>query len=219
MLNSLSTEKENMYYALLSGLVLIGCSTDSGPEIETMVFPEAKTLSVPWFHQLDIPEVGWAACSSATSAMVLAYHGFIYSDQQSMVAAAEVIFSATSDPERGLLARDGLAGFLMEEWALTTVDFTYAPLAELYDIIRTEISADRPLILGTRSINSYGHYMVITGYEGNHYEDASIILNDPYGLWEAHDQWCSDCLGKGVAQDFTAFLANENTDGIFILLP
>lgn len=195
---------------------LIGCSDSPSTEIE---FPEAKSFSVPWFHQLDIPEVGWAACSSASSAMVLAYHDYIDSDQQSMVAAAETIFSSTSDPESGLLGRDGLADFIVEEWGFSSVNFEYAPLPELYDLVRGEITADRPLILGTRSINSYGHYMVITGYDGNDFQDATITLNDPYGLWLEHDDWCATCSGTGVVQDFTTFAANEDTDGVFILRP
>ena len=189
-------------------LPLIGCTN----------FPESRSVSVPWFHQLDIPEIGWAACSSAASAMVLGYHGYIEDDSQSMILAAETIFAATSDPERGLLSRDGLAEFLVDEWGYTSVHFEYDTPAALYDLVRIELNEARPLILGTRSINSYGHYMVVTGYDGHRYDNASVLLNDPYGRWIGHDDWCATCSGKGVSQDFLTFAGND-TDGMFVLIP
>ena len=150
--------------------------------------------------------------------MVLAYHGYIEDDSQSMISAAETIFSATSAPERGLLGREGLAEFLAEEWDMSHVYFAYADPSELYDLLRFELNEGRPLILGTRSINSYGHYMVVTGYQGFWYRDASLFLNDPYGRWNGHDDWCATCPGKGVKQDFTTF-AGADSDGLFVLIP
>ena len=182
-------------------------------------FPESSSISVPWFHQLDIPDVGWAACSSASAAMVLAYHGYIPNDNQSMVLAAQDLFASTSDPQLGLLSRDGMASVLIEEWGVSQAAFVYAHPSELYGLIQKEIIAERPLILGTRSINSYGHYMVVTGYMGHDYEEASILLNDPYGLWKQHDDWCAECSGQAVPQKFSTFLANQERDGIFIIQP
>jgi hypothetical protein len=136
-----------------------------------------NTIEVPWFHQLDIPDIGWAACSSASAAMVLAYHNIIELDNQSLIQAAQTTFSATSDPELGLLGRDIMAQFLMAEWGLSNVSFEYSSQELLYEIVRYEIDQNRPLILGTRSINSYGHYVVVTGYDGDDFSTASITIN------------------------------------------
>ena len=85
-----------------------------------------------------------------------------------------------------------------------------------YYLIQNEINNGRPLVLGTRSINSYGHYVVVTGYEGMDYLDAKIYINDPYGLWIGFDTWCSDCSGNQVKQDFTTF-TNKMSDGVFVI--
>ena len=61
--------------------------------------------------------------------------------------------------------------------------------------------------------------MVVSGYAGDDYQNATIQLNDPYGLWLSHDDWCATCSDQSVWQDFTTFAADTKTDGFFVLVP
>ncbi|MBU0676652.1 MAG: C39 family peptidase [Verrucomicrobia bacterium] len=179
---------------------------------------EEVELDVPYLNQNDIPDIGWAACSSTSTAMVLAYHGKISSSQSSMIAAAEDVFSETANTSVGLRSRDILADYLVDEWGFRQVYFDDSGWEDLYSRIKIEIASGRPLILGSRSINSAGHYMVVAGYEGFEYEDADLILNDPNGVWESYNSWDTDASGKGVHVDYTDFTARSD-DGVFVIWP
>lgn len=175
-------------------------------------------LQVPYLDQLDIPQIGEAACASASTAMVLAYHRKIGQSQQDMVAAAVSVFAATSTTQQGLLSRDRLAQHLRDVWRFSSVRFDASYWDVLYQTIRSEIQAGRPLILGSRSMTSAGHYLVVTGYEGDDYRTARLIVNDPYGQWLGFNRYSTSISGQGLRYDFTD-ITKLSTDGVFVIVP
>lgn len=175
-------------------------------------------LSVPYLDQLDIPNIGEAACASASSAMILAYYGKVANTQQAMINAAETVFSATSSTSYGLLGRDKLAAHLTDVWGFSSVHFDSSYWDVLYETIKNEINNGRPMILGSRTMTSYGHYIVVIGYEGDDYETAKLIVNDPYGHWYGVDNYNSDQTGKGLKYDFKN-ITMKSSDGVFVIIP
>jgi subtilisin-like proprotein convertase family protein/uncharacterized protein YvpB len=176
-------------------------------------------LTVPYLDQLDIPIIGEAACASASSAMILAYHGKIGSSQLEMISAAENVFDATSNVDQGLLGRYFLEQHLEQEWNFSSVNFDNSYWNTLYEKIKNEINNERPLILGSRSMTSYGHYIVVIGYEGDNYETGKLIVNDPYGHWNGSiDDYSTSESGAGLLYDFTD-ITSDATDGVFVIIP
>ena len=176
-------------------------------------------MTVPYLDQLDIPIIGEAACASASSAMILAYHGKIGSSQLEMISAAENVFDATSNVDQGLLGRYFLEQHLEQEWNFSSVNFDNSYWNTLYEKIKNEINNERPLILGSRSMTSYGHYIVVIGYEGDNYETGKLIVNDPYGHWNGSiDDYSTSESGAGLLYDFTD-ITSDATDGVFVIIP
>jgi len=178
----------------------------------------SANLDVPYLDQMDIPEIGDAACASASAAMILAYHRKIENTQDAMIDAAETVFDATSTYESGLLSRDYLEEHLEDYWGFSSVEFDDSQWDDLYEIIKDEIRDKRPLILGSRSMTSAGHYIVVTGYEGNDYQDGKVIVNDPYGHWYGYNNYSTSESGKGLKYDFTD-ITSSSSDGVFVIIP
>ncbi|RLC13083.1 MAG: hypothetical protein DRI57_16925 [Deltaproteobacteria bacterium] len=175
-------------------------------------------LDVPYLDQLDIPDIGYAACASASSAMILAYHGKIGNTQQAMTDAAKTVFSATSSLDSGLLGRDRLSDHLEQVWGFSSVSFDDSYWDVLYETIKNEIGNRHPMIMGSRSMTSAGHYIVVTGYEGDDYETGKVIVNDPYGRWNSFDNYSTSVSGAGLKYDFTD-ITSSYSDGVFVVIP
>lgn len=135
-----------------------------------------------------------------------------------MIDAAETIFSQTSSVDKGLLGRTGLANHLEDEWNFSSVNFDSSGWSDLYKKIQEEIKAGRPLILGSRSMTSAGHYMVVTGYDGNDYNSAELIINDPYGKWLGWNSYDTAQSGKALRYDYKA-ITSQLSDGVFVIVP
>jgi hypothetical protein len=195
----------------------------SGRRITKTILPSWNSVSymaldVPYLDQLDIPDIGLSACSSASAAMVLAYHGKIQRTTQNMMDAAISIFGRTAGPY-GLEGRDGMTAELTGNWGFSSADFDQSYQPQLYETIKAEIRAGRPMILGTRSATSAGHYLVVIGYDGNDYSTGKVVVNDPNGEWKGYmDGYNTDLSGKHVKYDFTDLTA-QLTDGVFIIRP
>lgn len=82
----------------------------------------------------------------------------------------------------------------------------------------TEKRAGRPLILGSHALTSYGHYVVITGFNGTDYRTAKIIVNDPNGRWNGKIDDYTRANGKGLEYSLVA-VANSTVRGVFVLRP
>lgn len=134
-----------------------------------------------------------------------------------MVEAAQEAFEATATMDDGLLSRGGLTDYLVDDWGFSSAAFDDSGYEGLYNVIRSEIDQGRPLILGSRSM-SEGHYIVVTGYEGDDYDTASLIVNHPYGEWHSWNYWTTSVSGEGLYYDFTAITADPG-DGVFIIVP
>jgi hypothetical protein len=174
----------------------------------------------PYLNQNHIPEIGWAACSSACAAMVLAYDGKIPDDKASMIDAAVTVFWATANLQVGLLDSTHYINHLKQHWGYTNVEWYDSDQETLFDLMLAQLKLGRPVILGTKgSINPAGHYVVVLGVDGLNYKTANIIIDDPYGDWVSYNKWIKgDTAGKGVKQRFTTF-TSAKAAGIFILTP
>jgi hypothetical protein len=63
-----------------------------------------------------------------------------------------------------------------------------------------------------------GHYMVVTGYDGNDYRTAELIINDPYGEWLGLNRYNKAKSGKALRYDYTDITSKES-DGVFVIVP
>ncbi|KPA10594.1 conserved hypothetical protein, secreted [Candidatus Magnetomorum sp. HK-1] len=208
---------------LVPGAVASKYCDTSGRRFIKTVFPNEQSassisLNVPYLDQLDIPNIGNAACASASSAMVLAYHGKIQRTRHAMIMAATTIFDATSSTNLGLKGRSGLSNHLVDVWDFSSVYFEHPNCPDLYEIIKEQIRNGRPMILGSKSMTSYGHYIVVIGYDGDNYGSAKLIVNDPNGQWNGYDSYSTNDSGKALKYDFTD-ITSQYTDGVFIISP
>jgi hypothetical protein len=172
----------------------------------------------PYLNQNHIPKIGWAACSSASAAMVLAYDGMIPDDQASMIDAAQTIFAATANLQFGLLGAPGYIKHLVQHWGYSNVEWHDPNQKQLFDLMLAQLDKGRPVILGTKpgGINDAGHYVVVLDVDSRNYKVANIIIADPNGLWLGYNHWDTEANGLGVAQSFMTFTAAPAA-GIFIL--
>jgi len=104
------------------------------------------------------------------------------------------------------------------KWNFSSARFDDSTWEPLYETIKNEIRNGRPMILGSRSMTSRGHYIVVIGYDGNDYESGKVIVNDPYGHWYGYDNYKTSESGAGLRYDFTQ-IASETTDGVFLIRP
>jgi len=181
-------------------------------------FITSPVLTVPYLKQQSISDIGEAACASASTAMVLAYHRKISADTNSMIEAAKTVFAATSSVEKGLEGRPGLANHLKEKWGFSSVLIDTSLPESLYETIKGEIRNGRPLILGSKSISGVGHYVVIIGYEGEDYKTGQVVVNDPYGEWKGGQSYNTSASGAGLKYNFVAITA-KIPDGVFVIKP
>ncbi|SEH08545.1 C39 family peptidase [Candidatus Venteria ishoeyi] len=207
---------------LVPGAITSRYSDTSGRRLIKTITPNwndirSVNLRVPYLHQLDIPVIGEAACASASSAMVLAYHGIIPPNRHAMIQAAEIIFEDTSSFEFGLHSRPGLETHLENIWGLDNVYFDDSNWPELYELIKTQIRNGKPMVLGSRTMTA-GHYIVVTGYDGNSHDNAQLIVNDPYGYWIGVNNYDESKSGAGQRYDFTD-ITMQASDGIFVIIP
>lgn len=172
-------------------------------------------LDVPFLNQNTLPNIGFAACSSTSSVMVLAAHGKIAVDQMS--SEAPKIFAATADLNVGLKGRDGLEKHLEANYGMS-VRFDASSWAPLYALIQSEIRAGRPLVLGSRSMSSAGHYIVVVGFNGHDYNSAKLLVNDPNGAWSGWNRWSTSARGDGLEYSYKT-ITSKSSDGVFVLLP
>ncbi|MHB8090920.1 MAG: C39 family peptidase [Syntrophales bacterium] len=215
---------------VIFSVLIVGCSdseqcccsdNDKNPDKDTGAPTEQAegiALDVPYLRQLDIPVIGEAACASASTAMILAYYGKIKNDQESMIEAAETVFNATSSTTSGLNGRDILEDHLEQVWGFSSVYFNDSYWDVLYETVKSEIGSGRPLILGSRSMTSYGHYIVVIGYEGDSYQSGKVIVNDPYGRWNAYNSYSTKVSGAGLRYNFTD-ITDTLSDGVFVIIP
>ncbi len=177
-------------------------------------------LDVPYFSQYEIPVIGPSACASTSAAMILAYQAKIRADKNSMITAAQSCFAATSGPE-GLRGKDVLIDYLQGTYSLA-IGYDESSSAQIFSAIQTEIRAGRPVILGSRAFSSAGHYIVVTGFNGNDYRTATIIANDPNGRWRGcgGGTYCYDTgsYAKGVEYNFSVIMSSSPRK-IFTLRP
>lgn len=172
-------------------------------------------LDVPYLNQNTLAGIGFAACSSTSSVMVLAAHGKIKINELS--TKAQEIFAATANTSVGLKSRDLLKSHLESTYGVSMY-FDASSWAPLYTLIQSELRAGRPLILGSRSMSGAGHYIVVTGFSGNDYNTAKLIVNDPNGSWRGWNSWSTSSSGQGLEYNFKT-ITNNSSDGVFVVLP
>lgn len=165
-------------------------------------------LDVPYFNQYDIPKIGPSACASASTAMVMAYYAKIKVDKNTMIGAAQACFSKTSSPDKGLLAPQPLVDHVKDVYGFTGSTFQeyVTGTAANYAAIQAELRAGRPVLLSSRAVSPAGHFIVVTGFNGNDYKTATIIVNDSNGRWQgcAAGHYCYNerQVTKGVEYSF-----------------
>ena len=81
----------------------------------------------------DILGIGYAACASASAAMIISYHGKIGNNQESMIETAETVFNATFETTSGLLGRNLLEDHLEQVWEFSSVYFDDSCWDDLYE--------------------------------------------------------------------------------------
>lgn len=176
----------------------------------------ALDLDIPYLNQNDIPGIGFAACSSASSAMVLATYGESRVDD--MIDTAKTVFAATADTQVGLKGRWLLEQHLEGAWDMSDVFFDDSNWPQLYALIKSEIRAGRPMILGSKSMSAAGHYIVVRGFRGENYGDAKVIVNDPNGRWNSYNSWSTSIDAEGFEYDYTD-ITSKYSDGVFVIKP
>jgi len=176
------------------------------------------TLDAPFFNQNSLGgAVGDAACSASSGTMELATLGRVRVDE--MATAARTIFNATANTSVGLRSRDLLANHLLDVWGLRSVTIDTSTWGPLYARIQSEIRAGRPMILGSRSMSSAGHYMLLVGFEGAaDSSTARLIVNDPNGLWSRTNVWNETASGQRVSYPYRTITSNS-ADGVFVIIP
>lgn len=196
-------------------------SSEDYPPQQLVNYIGIGVMNFPYLNQNDIPNIGWAACSSASAAMVLAYDGKIGSDQATMIGTAADVFAATANLQVGLLGAAVYSNYLEMEWGYSSVEWKAPNQAQLFGLLVDQLNKGRPVILGTKpgGINDAGHYVVVLGVDNkNDYEVANIIIADPNGRWLGFNNWDEGANGLGVSQSFVDFTIAPAA-GIFILTP
>jgi hypothetical protein len=174
-------------------------------------------LDVPYLNQNSLSGgIGPSACSSASAAMILATHGIVALNQ--MGDAAQDAFEATASMAQGLLGRDLLKNYLIDAGDFSSVSIDTSGWNSLYNTIKSEVRAGRPLILGSKSMSTAGHYAIITGFIGESYDTARLIVNDPNGVWTGWNKWTPGSSGEGAEYDFTD-ITSKTSDGVFVIIP
>jgi uncharacterized protein YvpB len=187
----------------------------------------ANPLDVPYLNQRSIPTIGDSACASASAAMILAYHGKVGKSQKDMRNAALDVWNATGSVVGQGVVLGNLVNTLKRKGFTRTESRTDGQ-SQLYDLIRTEIKAGRPVMLhATKNTMTSisGHYLVIIGYEGDDYRTGKVIVNDPYGEWNGSNKFSlinskeeGSKKGAGVKYSFTA-VTRQAGDGIILVRP
>jgi hypothetical protein len=70
----------------------------------------------------------------------------------------------------------------------------------IFNKIKREIDAGRAVILGGQFTRA-SHYIVVRGYEGTSYQNATLIVNDPYGTWLGGGQSGSNRYRYNVTEE------------------
>jgi hypothetical protein len=178
-------------------------------------------LDVPYFNQNDIPTIGSSACASASTAMVLAYHARVRADKNSLMSAAQACFYKTSTLSSGLSSASALTKYLQNTYGIPT-SYDESGAAQTYAIIQSEIRAGRPVIFGSHALTPTGHYLVVTGFNGNDYRTAKIIVNDPNGRWQgcSNGVYCYSTRDNGKGNEYSfATAINSSLHRIFLIRP
>lgn len=177
-------------------------------------------LDVPYLNQNDIPSIGGSACASTSAAMVMAYHAKTRCDKATMIGTAQKCFAQTSGPA-GLASPAVLAAYLQSSYGVSS-SYNESDAAQIFSIIQGEIRAGRPLILGSHAFSSAGHYLVVTGFNGNDYRTAKIIVNDPNGRWQGcgGGVYCYSIRDNGKGNEYSyAVVINSPIHRILTIRP
>lgn len=164
------------------------------------------TLDVPYVNQNTIPplktaqgapiqQISQAACGCTSVAMILAYAKKMSSEPFGMVKTIHECFRATSLPQVGVLGPEYLVNYLKK------TEFTgsgFIPFIGtdtfIFTVLVAALRQGTPQLLSVRAPSSSGHYLVVTGVEGDDPETAILTVNDPNGRWEL-------CRRVGVGED------------------
>lgn len=158
--------------------------------VESKATPDIKENWVPrerraYLNQRSLTD-GWKKCSGASMAMILAMNGFINKDYGTMAAKANAMYSKViiNDIAYIYKMRDELRRQGMKS------DYHGVLKGKAWQIIKQEIDAGRPVIVGSRKVTR-GHFFVVVGYREKSNE-RELIVYDPYGRWKG----CYGCYDK-----------------------
>jgi hypothetical protein len=171
-----------------------------------------KILEVPYFCQMK-NTVGKpsATCNNTALAMVAAYHG--KASLSGSGSLPDQIFSRFGKPdssEKIMLAAQKM-GFMSE-----------IKIPGSMEIIKSEIRAGRPVIVGADFVGEVGHFIVITGFNSE-----GFIVNDPYGKWDEVTISPADGYiqchrpsgsGKGLHYSYKAMKKAAGSLGLYLVL-
>ncbi len=173
---------------------------------------QQKRLKVPYFCQLNNASEPYATCNNTSLAMVLAYHG-----KTSLGGYGKL-------PDQ-IYAKFGKANSVE---ALKNVAQSLG-FSSVYkkpgsmELIKQEIDAGNPVIVGADFTGSVGHFVVITGYD-----ETGVWVNDPYGQWDQqtlspnngyHEKTCNNgYTGQDRHYSYRAMDRAGGGTGMFLVL-
>lgn len=183
-----------------------------------VVLLKEDDLSVYLHQKRDLPsDIGFAACSSASSAMLIASLQGGIKDREYVAEIATSLFEATANTEKGLLGRDKLIAALNEYGVFTEFDDSLPD--QLWERIKGQLLRGIPVILGTRnsaSVTSAGHYVLVVGMSGDTHDSRALYLYDPMGQHQQRtDAWDEEHDGVSLVP-FAPWVATSS-DGIFVV--
>lgn len=200
-------------------MAVVGCAKGEQERVsQDIAGLSDDVLDVPCLRRTDIPVVGLSACAPACACQILAYHHKI--QESAMIPTARQIFDRTCTLAGGLVSRGKLVDEL-KSWGFRDVLLQATAWPVLWNIIRSELDASRPLILATRSMTQAhaGNFLVIRGHAGEGWENGELVCNDPSGLWQGQMGWYdTQQSGEAVVYDYQAVTAKK-TDAVFVIQP
>lgn len=128
---------------------------------------QQKRLKVPYFCQLYNSAEPRSTCNNTSLAMVLAYHG-----KTSLGVSGKL-----PDQIYTKFGKANSVEALKNVAASLGFKSVYKKPGSMA-LVKAEIDAGNPVIVGADFTGSVGHFVVITGYD-----ETGVWVNDPYGKW------------------------------------
>lgn len=130
-----------------------------------------------YLNQLSLAD-GWKKCASASAAMVLAMMGKIGKDYNSLRDTANAIHPNTLKGNTTYLYL--VANEITKRGV--RAEYHHRNTNDAWAMVKTEINANRPVIISGGKFTKAGHFVVVVGYrEGANLRE--IIVYDPFGKW------------------------------------